>query len=90
MAAQQPLDIVDIGSIAPGASPSVPLRFADLADTDPAAHLAGPAYERALVTLAHTANPPYLPLYVGLVRLGTGQTVLRIEFAAPSPAGLPS
>jgi hypothetical protein len=88
MAGQQPLDIVDFGNIAPGASPSVPLRFADLADTDQAAHLSGPAYEHALVGLAHAADPPYLPLYVGLVRLASGETVLRIEFAAPSPAAL--
>jgi len=90
MAGQQPLDIVDFGSIAPGASPSVPLRFADLADFDQAAHLPGPAYQHALVTLAREAEPPYLPLYVGLVRLANGQTVVRIEFAAPSPAGLSS
>jgi hypothetical protein len=90
MAAGQPLDIVDFGSIAPGASPSVPLRFADLAVTNPAAHPASPAYQRTLIALARSEVPPYVPLSVGAVRLSDGQIVLRIEFAAPSSLGLPS
>ena len=90
MAAGRPLDVVDFGSAAPGASPSVPLRFADLAVTDPTAHMASRAYERALIALAHSEVAPYVPLSVGTVRLANSRTVLRIEFAAPSPAGLPS
>jgi hypothetical protein len=90
MAAGHPLDVVDFGSVAPGASPSVPLRFADLSVTDAAAHMTSPAYERALKALAHSEVAPYVPLSVGTVRLADGQTVLRIEFAAPSPVGLPS
>jgi hypothetical protein len=90
MAGQQPLDIVDFGSIAPGAEPSVPLRFADLAESNPKAHVSGPAYLRVLLELAHAEVAPYVPLSVGSVRLASGQTVLRIEFAAPSPAGLQS
>ena len=53
MAGQKPLDIVDFGSIAPGASPGVPLRFADLAETDPAARMRATAYLHALLSLAH-------------------------------------
>ena len=90
LAAGQPLDIVDFGGVAPGESPSVPLRFADLAGTDATAHMASRAYERALIALAHSEVAPYVPLSVGTVRLASGQTVLRIEFAAPSPMGLPS
>lgn len=90
MAHQQPLDIVDIGSVAPGANPSVPLRFADLAVAKVAAHLTSAAYQRALITLAHSEVAPYVPLSVGPVRLADGRTVLRIEFAAPSPVGLTS
>jgi hypothetical protein len=90
MAAERPLDIVDFGGREPGASPSVPLRFADLAVTSSAAHLGRPAYERALIALARSEVPPYVPLSAGPVRLADGKTVLRIEFAAPSPMGLPS
>jgi hypothetical protein len=88
MAGQEPLDIVDFGSIAPGASPGVPLRFADLAGHDPAARMTAGAYLHVLVSLVHAQEPPYVPLSVRPVRLTTGQTVLRIEFAAPSPLGL--
>jgi hypothetical protein len=88
MASQEPLDIVDFGSVAPGASPEVPLRFADLAETDPAARLTEAAYVHALAAVVHAQEPPYVPLSVGPVRLNTGQTVLRIEFAAPSLLGL--
>ena len=88
MAGQQPLDIVDFGSIAPGAGPSVPLRFAELAESNPHTHLSGSAYLRALLGLAHSEVAPYVPLSVGSVRLPGGQSVLRIEFAAPSPLGL--
>jgi hypothetical protein len=90
MAHQQPLDIVDFGSIAPGESPSVPLRYADLAVTNVAPHLASHAYRRTLIALAHSEVAPYVPLSVGTVRLAGGQTVVRIEFAAPSPVTLPS
>jgi len=88
MAGQDPLDIVDFGSIAPGASPGVPLRFADLAETDSATRMAAAAYSRALIALVHAQQPPYVPLSVAPVRLNTGQIVLRIEFAAPSLLGL--
>ncbi|HUA40852.1 MAG TPA: hypothetical protein VMA32_04780 [Streptosporangiaceae bacterium] len=88
MAGEQHLKIVDFGSIAPGAGPGVPLRFADLAATDPAGRMKSAAYVRALLTLVHAEQPPYVPLSAGSVRLSTGQTVLRIEFAAPSPLGL--
>lgn len=88
MAGQEPLDIVDFGSSAPGASPGVPMRFADLAENDPAARMTAAAYLHALLTLVHAQQPPYVPLSVGSVRLSSGQTVLRIEFAAPSPLGL--
>jgi len=88
LAGQEPLDIVDFGSIPPGASPGVPLRFADLAENDPAARMTAGAYLHALLSLVHAQQPPYVPLSVRSVRLSTGQTVLRIEFAAPSPLGL--
>jgi hypothetical protein len=88
IAGQEPLDIVDFGSIAPGASPGVPLRFADLAENDPAARMTAAAYLHALLSFVRAQQPPYVPLSVRSVRLTTGQAVLRIEFAAPSPLGL--
>lgn len=89
VAGQQPVDIVGFGNSAPGASPGLPLRFAYLADSDTAAHLAGSAYVKALIALVRSQIPPYVPLSLGMARLPGGQEVLRIEFAAPSPTGLP-
>jgi hypothetical protein len=42
----------------------------------------------AALTMVRAQNPPYLPAHAATVRLATGQTVLSIEFAAPSPLGL--
>jgi hypothetical protein len=88
LAVQQPLRIVAFGGVAAGASPGVPLRCADLAATDAAAHLSGAAYVRSLIALVGAQRPPYAPLSVRTVRLPGGQIVLRIEFAAPSPLSL--
>ncbi len=88
VAGQQPVDIVGFGTMAPGASPGLPLRFAYLANSDAAAHLTGSAYMQALIALVHSQVPPYVPLSIGTVRLPNGREVLRLEFAAPSPTGL--
>jgi len=42
----------------------------------------------AALAMVRAQNPPYLPAHAETVRLDTGQTVLSIEFAAPSPLGL--
>jgi hypothetical protein len=42
----------------------------------------------AALTMVRAQNPPYLPAHAAIVGLATGQTVLSIEFAAPSPLGL--
>ena len=49
LASKKPIDILDFGNVPPGADPTIPLRYADLAESDQAAHLgwfglrAGPA-----------------------------------------------
>src|SRR5208282_4607862 len=48
LAGQHPVDIIGFGGVAAGAGPGVPLRTVYLAETDPAAHLTGSAYVRAL------------------------------------------
>jgi len=71
-----PVSIVDFGNVGPGASAGVPFRFADL-------------------SLAVQARS-YLSGLTGKVRpartvpvvLPDGQTVLRVEFTAPSPLGM--
>jgi hypothetical protein len=41
-----------------------------------------------MLTLALAQRPPYLPAQATIVRSPSGSSVLSIEFAAPSPAGL--
>ena len=83
-----PLSIVSFSTSAPGAAPGVPLRFASLATSDAAARPTSAAYAQSLLAGLRGLRPPYVPLSVTSVRLPTGQTVIRVEFGAPSPAGL--
>jgi hypothetical protein len=82
LATNHPVQVVGFGDGSPGA-PRAPLRSAELA-------YSGSAAKKAL--LDGLANPPggpvYRPSHVTTVRLRTGQTVLQIEFSAPSPLGL--
>jgi hypothetical protein len=88
MAAKEPVDIVEFGNIGPGGDPDMPLRYADLAVNDPAAHLASPAYVQSIRTELGTFPAVYRPARTATVVLPGGQTVFRIEFTAPTPLGL--
>jgi hypothetical protein len=88
LAGQQPVSVVAFASFAPGAAPGVPMRWAYLAESDPAARDGGAAYVRSLIAFARGLRPPYVPLSLATARLPDGQNVLRIAFAAPSPLGL--
>jgi len=86
LASKQAIDIVEFGNLAPGGDPTIPLRYADLAESDQAAHLGRSDYLRAL--RAGLASSEYRPTTIVSVSLPSGQSVLRIEFAAPSVLGL--
>ena len=88
LAGVQPIDIVDFGNIGSGGSPDLPLRYADVAENDSAAHLGRPAYLSALLKALHSVPPLYRPIRAVTVELAPGVTVLRIEVGAPSPLGL--
>lgn len=85
-ASRQPVDILDFGNIGPGSDQTIPLRFADLAESDQAAHMASSAYLRAL--RANLGATGYRPVRMVTVVLPSGYEALRIEFAAPSPLSL--
>jgi hypothetical protein len=95
LAGHQPVDIVQFGSLGPGASPGVPLRFADLAESVPAAHMNAAAYMRAAWAVLSRADPRIRPARAVSGTLqhqavsGTvqRQAVLRVEFTGPSPLG---
>jgi hypothetical protein len=87
LATDHPIELVGFGNIAPGGDPDVPLRFADLAENDQSAHLTGAGYVKAMRASLATVNIQFRPAS-RTVTLPGGQTVLRVEFTAPSPLGL--
>jgi hypothetical protein len=87
LAKDQPIDIVRFGNVGSGASAGVPLRFADMAVSFAAAGMNRSAYIQALQVAVSAITPQYQPTSSGPVAISPGQTVFRVEFAAPSPLG---
>ena len=77
LAASHPVHIVSFGDSGPDTA-TAPFRSAELAETNMKKMVATVSGQRSPFRVAHMAS----------VRLGTGQPVLRIDFAAPSPFGL--
>jgi hypothetical protein len=84
LAGHQPIDIVRFENPGPGASPGVPLRFADLAESIPSAHMDTAAYMRAALAVLSTTAARIGPARVVSGTL-QGQPALQIQFTAPSP-----
>lgn len=83
----EPVYIVAFGRPAPGASPGVPLRSADLAETGQTPRLRA-YYAQTFMSFLRGPAAPFRPDHIQSVQLSGGQAILRIEFAAPSPLGL--
>jgi hypothetical protein len=77
---------VAFGDAGPGIGASSPLRSADLSATGGAPGASG--YLRSMLAFLRAQRAPYVAAHAGTARLADGQTVLRVEFAAPSPLGL--
>ena len=88
LAARHPIRIVQFGNDGPRASADIPLRFVDLAENVPAAHLARAAYVRSVRAYLSSVNASFRPAAMTTVLLANGQAVLRVEVAAPSPLGV--
>ena len=73
------------GSAGPGVSAGLPLRFADLAGNDQAAHLTRTAYVRALRAHLNTITARFGLIPVTTVVPPYGPPVLRVQVTAPSP-----
>lgn len=84
LAASLPVDIVNFQNVGPGAGADMPLRDADLAITDSAAHLSGSEYLQTLQAQLNT-GPGARPASMTTGFLPGGQDILRVEFPAPSP-----
>ena len=81
----EPIDIVRFGNIGPGGDADMPLRVAYLTESDQTVHMTRSAYVRSIVSALGDA-PARQFASTETVALPDGQTVLRIEFTAPSPA----
>ena len=87
LAGHQPINIVKFGNDGPGASADIPLRYVDLAENVPAAHLGRPAYVNAVRALLGQANVKYRPASMTTMTVD-GEAVLRVTVTAPSPLGV--
>lgn len=88
LAALHPVHIVAFGGSAPGASAGSPLRLVDLAVTGHAPGTVSASYVRSMLSYLRVQRGPYFAALTDSVRLDAGRSVLRVEFAAPSPLGL--
>jgi hypothetical protein len=81
------VDITGFGVPMAGASPDVPLCEADIS-TVPAGRGRAAATLDSVKRFLLAQQGPFRPADVTTVRLASGQTVLHVEFTAPSPLGL--
>ena len=77
LAASHPIDIVAFGESGPDTA-MAPFRSAELAETN----------MQKMVTTVVGQQPPFRAAHMVSLRLPNGRSVLRIDFAAPSPFGL--
>ena len=82
LASQWPLSILAFGDRGPGASSGVPLRSADLAVTG---NVVGRAEQMTAFT--HRLQGYFADARIRVVHLASGQNVVQVAFAAPSPLG---
>jgi hypothetical protein len=88
LATLNPVHIAAFGDSGPGASAGVPLRSVDLTAPRDAPWTGQSAYVGSVLAFLRAQVPPYLAASVGPVPTGSGQTMLRITFSAPSIPGL--
>lgn len=83
-----PLTVVAFGDPGPGAGAGSPLRYAELAPTGNTGPASSAFTVRQMIRYLDQQQPPYTPAWASMARLPSGQAVLRLEFAAPTPLGL--
>ena len=81
------VQVVDFAAPAPGASAGMPLRTADIAPASPGTRHDSNVMA-AMARYLRNQQPPFQPEHITVVRLASGQRVLRVEYGAPSPFNL--
>jgi hypothetical protein len=87
LATMHTVDVVDFPASAAGATPGMPLRTADIAPAGPG-NRHRPNTMGSLARFLRDQLAPYRAARITVIRLASGQPVLRVEFGAPSPLGL--
>jgi hypothetical protein len=81
------VNVIAVGDSGPGASAGVPLRMLEISTLVAPGHPGQNAsYLKAVLAFLKAQRPPFLAS-VAVLRQGGG-TIVRVEFAAPSPLGL--
>jgi hypothetical protein len=86
LATEEPIDVLGFGDANPGASAWVPLRSVDLVATDPDHRRNVRAYRHALISFLRAQDAAlYRATSITGLTTQSGNRVIRIAFAAPSP-----
>jgi len=85
MIQRHPVRIVDFGGWSPGGGPASLLRWVDVARVNRGGHLTPAAYVRWVQSLIDAQRAGFRQVRSQQIRSSTGQTVVRIEYLAPSP-----
>jgi hypothetical protein len=88
LAALHPVYVVAFSDSGPGVGAGSPLRAAELVGADNPTRTANSASIKSMIAFLRTQHAPYLAARAEVARASGGKTVLRVEFAAPSPLGL--
>jgi hypothetical protein len=81
------VDVLSFGDGGPGASPGIPLRYAVIAVLAAGKPSASAQYLQSALSFLRAQQAPFRAASMTTGR-ASGQPVLRIQFAAPSPLGL--
>jgi hypothetical protein len=87
LAHSHPVEIISFGTSQPGASPGVPVRSAEIAGA-PGPGSTPAASVQTLRSFLGAQQPPYRPSVIVVAKTASRQTVLRVEYPAPSLLGL--
>ena len=87
LASELPVHIITFGERAPGASPGIPLRCADVAVTGSRAGADLARQARLMSVYVHSLENFYVGARIQVVRLAGGRDAVQIGFTAPSPLG---
>ena len=85
MVQSHPVRIVGFGGSSPGGGPASLLRWVDVARVNRGAHLTRAGYLSWMQSLIHAQRAEFRPARSRQVASPAGQTVVRIEYLAPSP-----